>query len=176
MKNSTTPTSSTKRVQKVSHKCVCCNTDDASGGDTFTVSAETVAYGIIELFSSASSSLEILLSRIDNIEIPDELRNGLNMLSILHRKSSFHQTIIDLIRNLEDYTDDDDYYVNEIELAKEKLASAASEFQKAEASFETVKREFFEAFCNTHSHTDFRRCKIVSKCSVSQSLLQNSKQ
>ena len=115
MEHYSKPTTSNKREQKASHKCICCNTDDAAGRDALVVSADTVAYGIIEHFSTAVPSFDILLSRIDNIDIPDELRHGLNMLSILHRKSLFHQTIIDLIRNLEDYTDDDDYYVNAIE-------------------------------------------------------------
>lgn len=61
------------------HRCICCEKDDATGRGTEVVSPETIAYGIIDLFSSESSSLGILLSRIDNTDIPDELRNGLNM-------------------------------------------------------------------------------------------------
>jgi hypothetical protein len=172
MEHSPIPTTSTKREQKASHKCICCNIDNATGRNALVVSAETVAHGIIEHFSTAIPSFDILFTRIDDISIPDELCNGLNMLSILHRKSSFHQTTIDLFRNLEGYTDDDDYYVNEIELAKKKLASAATEFEQEEARFETAKSAFVEAFCNTHCNIDFRRCKKVTECSVSQSLLQ----
>ena len=93
MKNSSTPISSTKRVQKESHKyvwrwylyCQCRNCR---------------LWNYRALLLCIWSSLLILLSRIDNIDIPDELRNGLNMLSILHRKSSFHLTIIELIETL----------------------------------------------------------------------------
>ena len=91
------------------------------------------------------------------------------MLSILHRKYLFHQTVIELIRNLENYTDNDDYYVNAIELTKVNISSSANVFKQEEARFEAAKRKFFEAFCNTPSNTDFRRRKKGTECSVSNS-------
>jgi len=94
--------------------------------------------------------------------LPDELRNGLNMLSILHRKYLFHQTVIELIRNLENYTNNDDYYVNAIELTKVNISSSANEFEQEEARFEAAKRIFFEAFFNTPSNTNLRRCRKAS--------------
>ena len=49
---------------------------------------------------------------------------------------------------------------------------ATSEFENEKVNFETAKVEFFEAFRNIHTNTEFRRCKKVTECSVSKALLQ----
>jgi hypothetical protein len=164
-----------KGFQGASHKCVCCNKDEASGRDTVAVTAAIVAYGIIEHFSTAPdpcqstlsslSPLSVLLSRSGYDTYPDALVRGLATLSKLHRQHSFLQQIIDCIKtSAAECTLDDDnvYYTDILAISTTKIKAAANEYEEAKLMFENAKSDFVTAFRNHHQDTSFRRCKIVT--------------